>query len=140
MLDGLFTVKQTKHTWKRVVFTFVLVILMVMSVPLYFRYERAVYENYYDEYMQAKQLIMEYYKVHEEFPIGERFDFAKEKDLRIFFTEHKMSMNRKLYYVDTALLLELKDFKYTYVIDVDNQFVFTREFVVYAMERWHYAK
>lgn len=139
-LDGLFTVKQTQYTRKRVFFNLFLAILVIMSLPIYFYYEDWNYEKYLVEYNQASQLINEYTEVNGVYPIGEAVEIQKEKDLYDFFKEMNLSLTREFYYVDMTLLPEFKDFKYTYIIDSTNRYIYTSESVVYKMARWHYAR
>jgi len=137
-LDGLFEVKQTKFTGKRIFLALCLVVVMVMSLPMYFKYENYRYQNYYNEYNEAKGLIFQYVATHDEFPIGDKINLKKEKNL-IGFLNNNIG-DRQLYHINTDLIPEMKKFKYTYIIDTKYEFLYTSEFVVYEMRRWHFAR
>ncbi|MBM7614293.1 hypothetical protein [Alkaliphilus hydrothermalis] len=137
-LDGLFEVKQTKFTGSRIFVALCLMVVMLMSLPMYFKYENYRYQNYYNEYIEAKNLTFDYAEIHGKYPIGEKINLKKEKDLYGFLNNYLG--DRQLYYINTDLIPEMKDFKYTYIFDTKYEYMYTSEFVVYKMRRWHLAR
>lgn len=139
-LEDLFVVKQTKYTGKRIFFTFALVILMGMSLPIYFMFEDYNYEKYLIEYEMVDANIKAYYEAEGLYPAAEAIKWDNEKNLRYFFEDNHFNLNRRLYYVDITLMPNISEINYTYIIDIDTGTLFTSEFKIYHFKRWHFAR
>lgn len=138
-LEGLFIVDRKKTTYKKAFFGLILVIIAGFTMPAYFRYESYVYEKYKEEYSYVADRVKVYKNENGVYPLGEPIDWNKEKNLDKFFVENNFSKNNELRYIDTNLLEELKEKKYTYIIDVETGKIYTSEFVVYNIKRWHFV-
>lgn len=136
-IESIFEVRQTKYTGKRIFITFSLVVLMAFSLPLYFRYEEKVHQEYAAEYQQVKEWTTAFYHQEGNYPLGQQVILDDEKDLSAFFRENNLNASRALYYVSVDVIPELSSVKYTYVIDGDNGALFTTEYVIYKMRRMH---
>ena len=136
-VESLFEVRQTSYTGKRILFTFILIVLTAASLPLYFRYEEKVHEGYALDYGEAKKWVATYKAIHGEYPSGQLVSLEDENDLRKFFVENRLNSERRLYYANAEKLPELNQLKYTYIIDVDHGALFTAEYVIYNMRRMH---
>ncbi len=133
--EELFTVKQTKHTNGRLLFTFLLVFVAAAILPLYFRYEDYTYAKYKAAYQEVKAAVEEFHAVKGEYPIGHPIQWDNEKQLKAFFSKGRT--HGRLYYVDVEQLTQLKELKYTYLIDIDRGTLYTSQFIAYRLERWH---
>jgi hypothetical protein len=136
-VESLFEVRQTSYTGKRIFLTFILIVLAAASLPLYFRYEEKIHEDYALAYGEAKNWISTYRASHGEYPLGQLVSLEDEKDLKKFFEENRLNVERRLYYANVEKLPELNQHKYTYIIDVDHGTLFTAEYVIYNMRRMH---
>jgi len=138
-IENLFVINRKQTTYTRAFISFIIVLAGVAVLPTYFKYEDYTYAKYKKEYDSVVEIVEQYNKEYGRYPLGEPINWAKEKNLNLFFTENKLSGNRELYYIDIKLLDELKNNKYTYIIDVQHGKLYTREFVVYKNRRWHFA-
>lgn len=138
-IENLFVLDRKETTYKRAVLGFIIVLAGVAILPLYFKYEDYTYAKYKKEYDFVVEVVEKYNGENSSYPIGEPINWANEKNLKLFFTENQLSTNRQLYYIDTTLIKELENSKYTYIIDGQRGNVYTREFVVYKNRRWHLA-
>jgi hypothetical protein len=136
-IESLFEVKQTSYTGKRIFFTFILIVLVAASLPIYFRYEEKVHEDYAQEYGEVKKWVAAYKSIHEEYPLGQLVSLEDEKELKAFLGGNRLNSERRLYYANVEKLPELNQLKYTYIIDVDHGTLFTAEYVIYNMRRMH---
>ena len=136
-IESVFEVKQTKFTGTRIFITFSLIVLMAFSLPMYFRYEEKVHQEYSAEYQQVKDWTTAFYHQEGKYPLGRQVNLDDEKDLSAFFQENSLNTSRTLYYVNSDDLPQLNTLKYTYVIDGDNGALFTTEYVIYKMRRMH---
>ncbi len=133
--EELFTVKQTKHTNGRLLFTFLLIFAVVAILPLYFKYEDYSYAKYKAAYQEVKLAVEEFHAAQGEYPISTPIQWENEKHLSEFFTEGRT--HGRLYYADVEQLPQLKELKYTYIIDIDRGTLYTSQFIVYRYVRWH---
>lgn len=138
-LEGLFVVKRKETTYKKGLFALVLVLIAGFSLPIYFKYEDYAYGKYKEEYDYVVGEIEMYRDENNNYPLGDPINWNNEKDLKKFFVENKFSTNRELYYIDEYVISELKDKKHTYIIDPQNETVYTSEFIVFHYRRWHFA-
>lgn len=138
-IDNLFTVKRTKQTPGRIFITFCILLMVVASVPIYFIYEDYTYGKYKEEYYLVKQHIESYKQLEGNYPIGKPIDWKEEKDLALFFEENHLSRDKRLYYIDDSSIPQIRELKYTFIIDVDRGTLYTSEFVVYYFRRLHLA-
>lgn len=136
-MDSVFEVKQTKYSGIRIFITFLLIIFMAASLPLYFRYENHVHENYAGDYYQVKNWVEIYASDVGKYPLGEQVSLEEEKHLLAFFEQNHLNPDRNLYYVSTELIPGLEDLKYTYIIDADYGALYTAEYIIYDMRRMH---
>ena len=138
-MDSLFNVERKELTYKKGFFMLALILLAGFSIPLYSKYEDYKYSQYKPEYNSVVEIVESYKNQEGEYPIGSKVNLNKEKDLSKFFTENSLSWGNELYYIDTSLIDELEKTKYTYIVDIDKEKIYTSEFVVYKFRRWHFA-
>ncbi|ABR50279.1 hypothetical protein Amet_4199 [Alkaliphilus metalliredigens QYMF] len=138
-LDSLFTVERKDNNFKRIFMTFVLLILVGVSLPMYFMYEDYAYNKYKDHYEQVKTVVEEYKLQEGVYPVGEEMSWSDEKQLNTFFQSNNFNQARQFYYIDKSLLSQWVPSKYTYIIEIDTGTLYTSEFVVFKNKRWHLA-
>lgn len=136
-IESIFEVKQTKYTGIRISITFSLIVLMAFSLPMYFRYEEKVHQEYMEEYQQVKEWTTSFYHQEGGYPLGRQVNLDDEKDLFAFLKEYNINTSRSLYYVNIDDLPQLNTLKHTYVIDGESGVLFTTEYVIYKMRRMH---
>jgi len=136
-VESIFEVKQTKYTGKRIFLSFGLIVLMAFSLPLYFRHEEKVHQEYAAEYQQVKEWTTVFYHQEGHYPLGQQVMLEDEKDLSAFFQDNNLNTARVLYYLDHKDMPQLNGLEHTYVIDGDNGALFTTEYVIYRMRRMH---
>ena len=138
-IEILFTVKQEKQTGKGILISFIIAVLIFISMPIYFRYEDYAYGRFQKSYHAVKDRVMAYYEVHGAYPQGNEINWEQEKNLARFFEANGMDKNRRLFYLDTEWLSELGQLKETYLIDIDYGMIYTSDFQIFHFARWHYA-
>ena len=136
-MESLFEVKQTEYTGKRILFTFVLIVLMAASLPLYFRYENHAHDRYTQDYERVKEWVVAYEMEHGDYPLGERVVLEDEKHLMAFFQQNHLNPDRNLFYVSDEKLPQLNELKRTYILDADFGILYTAEYIIYDMRRMH---
>ncbi len=136
--EGLFYVRRKEPTYRKALFTLTLVLITGFSLPIYLKYEDYSYGKYKEEYNSVVEIVQRYKDQNEEYPIGNIVNWDNEEDLNMFFKDNNLSRSSSLYYIDINILDELKDKKYTYIIDIEKNNMYTSEFVVYNFRRWHF--
>ncbi|MBS4039182.1 MAG: hypothetical protein KGZ81_01140 [Flavobacteriales bacterium] len=134
-IEELFTVKQTKYTNGRLMFTFLMIFAVVAILPMYFKYEDYAYAKYKEAYQTAQAVVRQYHSEKGEYPTTGPVQWEKEKSLQEFFSEGLT--HGRLYYVDAELVPELKNFKYRYIVDIDRGTLYTSQHIAYRLKRWH---
>ena len=138
-LEGLFVVERKETTYKKAVIGLIFVIIAGFSPYLYIRYEEYQYGKYKAEFDFVVEVVESYRAENNEYPLGHRIHWDNEKDLKQFFVENKWRLNRELYYIDTNAMEDLKNIKYTYIVDPETEQIYTSEFVIAHFKRWHFA-
>lgn len=136
--EDLFVPKRKETTYKRAMIGLVLVLMAGFSMPAYFRYEDHIYEKYKYEYNQIREKVNQYKGEYGTYPIREAIIWSKEENLREFIEDKKLTISDQVYYLDQKLIEGSEDTKYTYMIDIRTERIYTREFVVYKFSRWHF--
>lgn len=135
--EGLFEVRQSTFTGRKIFFSFCLLMLIGMSLPMYFMYEDRVQEKYAHEFTMVREAAGEYREATGGYPVGDPINWEREKNLAEFFRESHLETTRQLYYLDPDQLTDPGRVRYTYIIDVNTGLMFTSEYVIYRMRRMH---
>lgn len=135
--EKLFEVKRKKQTPLSIFVMLILLFLLGNSLFILMHYQKKSYEAFAIEYSTVKSAVLKYENDHGEYPIGSSVDWSKEKNLTMFFEENGLTMGLQYYYVNISLLELSEKVKKTYVIDVDRGILYTREFEIYGLKRWH---
>ncbi len=136
-VESIFEVRQTNYTGKRILFTFVLIVIMAASLPLYFRYENHVHDGYSQDHQTVEQWVSAYEAEWGHYPLGGKVDLEKEKHLKAFFEQNRLNPDRNLYYLSSEKLPALEGMKRTYIIDADYGTLYTAEYIIFDMRRMH---
>ncbi|SCY50698.1 type II secretion system protein [Alkaliphilus peptidifermentans] len=139
VFDNMFTVSHKKQTRGKTFFAFVIAIIGIFMLPIFFKVEDYNYAKYREQYLIAESVIEEYYTTHEKYPVGGAIQWDREKKLNKFFRESNLTANRRLYYINTDLVPEVKNLKHVFIIDIDQGTLYTRKSVAYRFRRWHFA-
>lgn len=135
--DRLFEVKQKKQTTLSIITMVILLFLLGNSLFILMVYQKKSYEAFALEYDTVKEAIALYESKNGSYPVGSQVDWNKEKNLIKFFEENGLSQGEQYHYVALDLLsLDIK-IKKTYVLDVARGILYTREFEIYGLKRWH---
>lgn len=138
-LEGLFVVERKETSYKKAVIGLIFVIIAGFSPYLYIRYEDYQYGKYKAEFDFVVENVENYRTENNEYPLGSVVRWNDEKDLNKFFVENKWRTNRELYYIDIEGIEDLKNIKYTYIVDPETEQIYTSEFVIAHFKRWHFA-
>jgi hypothetical protein len=136
--ERLFEVKQSKFTLKKVFFTFLLFLLMGSSLQLTMYYQSYRYDDFAAEFNAVREAYTVYEGEQGSQPIGEPINWQRERQLAKFFESTNFTRGAEFYYLDLNALGLKKNVKRTYVIDLERNRLYTREFVTYDMRRWHF--
>lgn len=135
--DKLFEVKQKKQTTFSIITMVILLFLLGNSLFILMVYQKKSYEAFAIEYGAVKEAITLYENKNGTYPVGSHVDWNREKNLVKFFEENGLSKGEQYHYVALDLLgLDFK-IKKTYILDITRGILYTREFEVYGLKRWH---
>lgn len=137
-VDSLFEVKQSKFTLKKVFLTFALFILVGSTLPMTMVSQKNNYAAYAKEFSMVREAYEAFVDAHGYAPVGNEVDWKKEKDLSDYFEESNVTKGATFYYLDLGALSLDTPVKRTYVLDMEKERLYTREFVSYDMRRWHF--
>lgn len=135
--DRLFEVKQKKQTTFSLLTMIILLLLIGNSLYFLMIYQKKSYEAYTVEYVAVKDAILKYEEENGTFPVSSTVNWSKEKNLVKFFEENGLSKGDQYYYVTLDKLSFDFKVKRTYILDITRGILYTREFEVYGLKRWH---
>ncbi len=135
--DRLFEVKHKKQTTLSLLTMIILFLLIGNSLYFLMIYQKKSYEAYAEEYAAVKEAIMIYEETHGNYPVGSPVNWSKEKNLVKFFEENGLSKGEQYLYVTLDKLTFDFKVKRTYILDITRGVLYTREFEVYGLKRWH---
>ncbi|HAS74041.1 MAG TPA: hypothetical protein DCS67_07845 [Clostridiales bacterium UBA8960] len=135
--DRLFEVKRKKQTPFSIFVMVILLFLLGNSLFILMHFQKKSYEAFAVEYRTVKAAVLDYKNETGEYPIASTVNWSKEKNLSMFFEENGLTMGTQFYYVEQSLLSIPDKVKKTYILDVDRGILYTREFEIYGLKRWH---
>lgn len=134
--ERLFEVKHEKQTLKKF-FSFVLFIILGSSVYIVMTYQNYRYDEYSNEYGRVEEALESYKEIYGVYPLGSEVNWKDERRLKKYFSSNNFTRGEKFYYIDLKSLDLTDQVKRTYLIDIDRDRLYTSEFVIYDMRRWH---